>query len=143
MVHTTVCQIIVWRAIWSCVAAATPEQEIALLRVSGYPALEAAKRLRTALLRLVDDATDGKLVDGAYSRSDGKLVVIVRDLEHHLLGPFVAHPLGQDAGFFGTPVPIFGVVEMWCNGHETRRFLGLLMNSRVEHVFGGCSAQPG
>jgi hypothetical protein len=32
------------------------------------------------------------LVDGAYSRSDGNLIVIVRDLEHHLLGAFVAHP---------------------------------------------------
>jgi hypothetical protein len=37
---------------------------------------------------------------------DGKLVVIVRDLEHRLLGPFVAHLLGQDTALFGSLVPM-------------------------------------
>jgi hypothetical protein len=43
--------------------------------------------------------------------------VIVRDPEHQLLGRFVAHLLGQDAGFFRSLMPVFGVVEMRCNGH--------------------------
>ena len=57
---------------------------------------------------------------GGYSRVDGKIVVIVRDPEHQLLGRFVAHPLGQDADFFRSLVPNFWVVEMLCNGHEAR-----------------------
>jgi len=53
-----------------------------------------------------------RLVARAYSRSDGKIVVIVRDPEHQLLGRFVAHPLGQDAGFFRSLVPVFRIAEM-------------------------------
>jgi hypothetical protein len=60
----------------------------------------------------------------ARRRSDGKLVVIVCDPEHYLLGRFVVHLLGHNAGFFGSPVPMFWVVEMRGNGHGTRRFLG-------------------
>ena len=36
----------------------------------------------SALLRLVDEASDEKLVDGARSRVDGKIVVIVGDSAH-------------------------------------------------------------
>jgi hypothetical protein len=46
-----------------------------------------------------------------------KLVVIVRDPEHRLLGRFVAHPLGQDAGFFGSMAPMVWVIEMRSIGH--------------------------
>jgi len=76
----------------------------------------------SAVLRLVDDATNGNLVDGAHSRPDSKLLAHLRDHEHRLLGHFVAHLLGQDASFFGSLVPIFGVVDIRCNGHGTRPF---------------------
>ena len=49
-----------------------------------------------------------------------KLVVIVRDPEHRLLGRFVAHPLGQDAGFFGSMAPMVWVIEMRSIGHGTQ-----------------------
>src|SRR6516165_3116946 len=62
------------------------------------------------------------LVDGAYSRFDGKLVVIIRDLKHHLLVQFVAHLLGQDASFFRSLAPILGVVELRCIEQGTRPF---------------------
>ena len=52
------------------------------------------------------------LVDEADKCSGGKLVVIVRDPEHRLLGPFVTHLLGQDATFFGSLMPVVWVVEM-------------------------------
>ena len=48
----------------------------------------------------------------AHRRSDRKLVVIVRDPQHHLSGRFVAHLLGQDAGFFGAPAPMFRVAKI-------------------------------
>jgi len=59
---------------------------------------------------------------GAYSRFDGKLVLLIRDLEHRLLDPYVAHLLGQGAGFFRSPVPISVVVELRCKEHGTRPF---------------------
>ena len=68
----------------------------------------------------VGDATDGKLVDGAHSRLDSKLVALLRDAQHRLLDRFVGHPLGQEASFFGSLLPIFGVVDIRCNGHGTR-----------------------
>jgi len=74
----------------------------------------------SALLRPVDDVTDAKLVDGAYSRPDSKPVAHLRDHEHRLR--FVAHLLGQAASFLGSLVPIFGVVDIRCNGHGTRPF---------------------
>ena len=70
----------------------------------------------------VGDATDGKLVDGAHSRLDSKLVALLRDAQHHLLERFVGHPLGQEASFFGPLLSIFGVVDIRCNGHGTRPF---------------------
>jgi len=73
----------------------------------------------------VDDAyrrSDGKLVDGAHSCPDSKPVALLRDAQHRLLGRFVDHPLGQAASFFGSLVPIFGVVDIRCNGHGTRPF---------------------
>jgi hypothetical protein len=51
-----------------------------------------------------------RLVHGTYSRFDGKPVVIIRDLEHHLLAQLAAHLLGHGTGFFRSLVPIFGVV---------------------------------
>jgi hypothetical protein len=57
--------------------------------------------------------------DEAYRCSFGKLVVVARDPQHHLLGRFVAHLLGQDAGFFRSLVPMFWVIEMPHNGHGT------------------------
>jgi len=61
-----------------------------------------------------------RLADRACSRVDGKIVVIVRDPEHQLLGSFVARLLGQDARFFRSLVPLFGAVEVLrCNGHGT------------------------
>jgi hypothetical protein len=50
--------------------------------------------------------------DKAYRCSDGELVVILRDPQHHLLGRFASHLLGQDAGFFRSIVPMLWVVEM-------------------------------
>ena len=70
------------------------------------------------------------LVDEADKCSGGKLVVIVHDPEHRLLGPFVASLLGQDAAFFGSLVPMVWIVEMRGNWHGTRPFLGPhLLNS--------------
>jgi hypothetical protein len=77
----------------------------------------------SAPLHPVDDVTDGKLVDGAHSRPDSKPIAYLRDQEHRVLGRFVAHPLGQVASFPGSLVPIFGVVDIRCNGHGTP-FLG-------------------
>jgi len=65
-----------------------------------------------------------QLFDGGYSRSDSKRVAMLRDAQHRLLSRFVDHPLGQAASFFGSLVPIFGVVETRGNGHGTRPFLG-------------------
>src|SRR6516164_9871996 len=76
------------------------------------------------LLRLVDEASDEKLVDGARSRVDGKIVVIVGDLEHQLPGPLGVHLLSQDADFFRSLVPMLGVVEVPGIWHGTRAFLG-------------------
>src|SRR6516162_820787 len=70
----------------------------------------------------VDNATDGKLVDGAHSRPDSKPVALLRDAQHRLLDRFVGHPLGQEASFFGSLLPIFGVIDIRCNGHGTRPF---------------------
>ena len=61
-----------------------------------------------------------RLADNAHRGSDGKLVIIVRDPQHHLLGRFVNHLLSQDAGFFGSLAPMLWVVEMRANGHGTR-----------------------
>jgi hypothetical protein len=72
----------------------------------------------SAVLRLLDDATDRKLVDGAHSRPDSKPVALLRDAQHRLLDSFIGHPLGQAAGFFGSLVPILGVVDVWCCGHQ-------------------------
>jgi hypothetical protein len=47
-----------------------------------------------------------RLIDGAYLRSDGKVVVIVRDLQHHFFGPFAVHLLGKNAGFFRSLMPV-------------------------------------
>jgi len=77
----------------------------------------------SAPLRPVDDVSHGKLVDGAHSRPDSKLLAHLRDHEHRLLGRFVAHSLGQAASFLGSLVPIFGFVDIRCNGHGTP-FLG-------------------
>ena len=70
----------------------------------------------------VGDATDGKPVDGAHSRLDSKLVALLRDAQHRLLDRFVGLPLRQEASFFGSLLPIFGVVDIRCNGHGTRPF---------------------
>ena len=48
----------------------------------------------------------------AHRRSDRKLVVIVRDPQHHLPERLVAHLFGQDAGFFGAPAPMFRVAKI-------------------------------
>ena len=53
-----------------------------------------------------------------------KLLLIVRDAEHYLLGRFVAHLLGQDTGFLGSSAIIFWIVEMRGNGHGSGPFLG-------------------
>src|SRR6516165_2081287 len=71
---------------------------------------------------------------GAYSRFDGKLVVLIRDLEHRLLDPYVAHLLGQGAGFFRSPVPISVVVELRCKEHGTRPFSDPHTLTRKRHV---------
>jgi hypothetical protein len=76
----------------------------------------------SAPLRLVDDASDEKLVDGAHSRSDRKRFAILSDPQHRLLGRLVDHPLSRAASFFGSLVPKFGVIEIWCSGHGTRPF---------------------
>jgi hypothetical protein len=73
------------------------------------------------------------LVHGAYSRFDGKPVVIIRDLEHHLLAQLAAHLLGHGTGFFRSLVPIFGVVELRWSEHGTRSFSDH-SNSRKRHV---------
>jgi hypothetical protein len=72
---------------------------------------------------LVDD---GKLFDGMYGRPDSKPVAILRDAEHRLLGPFVDHPLGQEASLFGSLVPIF---DIRCNEHAAGS-LRLLKDNR-------------
>jgi hypothetical protein len=46
-----------------------------------------------------------------------KLLLIVRDAEHYLLGRFVAHLLGQDTGFLGSPTPMFWIFQMRDIGH--------------------------
>ena len=46
-----------------------------------------------------------RLVDGAYSRSDGKKFVIVRDSEHHLPGRFVARLFARP---MRGPLPLAG-----------------------------------
>src|SRR6516164_5961453 len=56
-----------------------------------------------------------QLFDGVYSRSDSKLAAMLRDAQYRVLGLFVAHLLGQDAGFFRSLVPIFGVVDIRYN----------------------------
>src|SRR6516225_3692587 len=61
--------------------------------------------------RLVDDAIEGKLVDGAHGRPDTKPVAHLRDHEHRLLGHFVGHPRGQAASLFGSLAPKSGVVN--------------------------------
>jgi hypothetical protein len=66
------------------------------------------------------------LVVGAYRRSGTKRLVIVHDPEHYLLGRFVVHLLGQDAGFFGPPTIIFWVVEMRDIGHEGASFARII-----------------
>ena len=53
-----------------------------------------------------------KLFDGVYSRFDSKLVAMLRDAQHRVLGFFIDHPLGQAASFFGSLVPIFGIVDI-------------------------------
>ena len=58
-----------------------------------------------------------QLFDGVYSCSDSKLVAMLRDAQHRVLGLFVGHSLGQAASFFRSLVPIFGVVDIRCNGH--------------------------
>ena len=63
---------------------------------------------------------------GALSCSCSKLLVIVRDPEHYLLGCFVIHLLGQDMGFLGSFAPVFGIVEMRDIGHGGGPFLGTL-----------------
>src|SRR5215831_7919342 len=70
----------------------------------------------SAPLRLADEASDEKLVEVQHSRCDSKLVALHRDAQHRLLSRFVDHPLGQAASFFGSLVPIFGVVDIRCNG---------------------------
>ena len=70
----------------------------------------------------LDDASDGKLVEVAHSRSDSKPIAIRSDHEHRLLSLFIAHLLGQGAGFFSSPVPISGMVEIRCSGHGTHPF---------------------
>ena len=65
-----------------------------------------------------------RLVDGACRRSDGKVVVVVRDLEHHLFVLFAGHLLGQGAGFLGSPTPVFWIAEKWDIGHGSGPFLG-------------------
>ena len=63
---------------------------------------------QSALLRRFDEA---------LRRSDRKLVVIVGDPERRLLLRFVAHLLGQDAGFFGSLAPMIWFIEVRGNGH--------------------------
>ena len=70
----------------------------------------------------LDDASDGKLVEVAHSRSDSKPIAIRSDHEHRLLSLFIAHVLGQVAGFFSSPVPISGIVESWRSGHWNATF---------------------
>ena len=60
----------------------------------------------------------GPRPDEACRCSYGKFIVILRDPEHHPLGRFVTHLLGQDAGFFGSLAPMLWVVEMRAMGME-------------------------
>jgi len=53
-----------------------------------------------------------------------KLLVIVRDPEHYLLGRFVAHLLGQDTGFLDSSAIIFWIVEMRDIGRGSGPLLG-------------------
>src|SRR6516225_12182425 len=55
----------------------------------------------------IDEASDDKLVDGAFSGPDSKPIAIRSDHEHYLLGLFVVHVLGQGARFFGSLAPTF------------------------------------
>src|SRR6516165_10796228 len=94
----------------------------------------------SAPLRLADEASDEKLVEVQDSRCNSKLVALLRDAQHRLLSRFVGHPLGQAASFFGSLVPIFGVVEMRGNGHGTRPFLGAAPHRLTQETpCGSCS----
>src|SRR6516164_4239803 len=54
---------------------------------------------RTSLMSMEQRPFSGHIGASAqaYGRSDGKLVIIVRDFEHHLLGPLTDRLLGQRA----------------------------------------------
>ena len=65
-----------------------------------------------------------RLVDRAFSRSGTKIVTIVRDPEHQLLGCLIGRLLGQDPGFLGSAAIIFWIVEMRDIGHGSSPFLG-------------------
>ena len=71
-----------------------------------------------APLRLVDGATDGKLVDGAHGRPDSKPVAFLRDAQHRLLDRFVTDPLGQEASFFGSLFQYSGSLTSGAMGME-------------------------
>src|SRR6516164_9169554 len=88
----------------------------------------------------LDEASDDKLVDGAFSGPDSKPIAIRSDHEHRLLSLFIAHVLGQVAGFVSSPVPISGIVESWCSGHGTRPFLGAAPHTLTQETpCGSCS----
>ena len=55
-----------------------------------------------AATAVIGGSTPLRLVDGAYCRPDGKVVIVVRDLKHHLFVLFAGHLLGQGAGFLGS-----------------------------------------
>jgi hypothetical protein len=55
-----------------------------------------AESARSLPLPLVDNATDGELVDRAHSRLDSKPVALLRDAQHRLLDCFVGRRLWRE-----------------------------------------------
>src|SRR5262245_54328059 len=62
------------------------------------------------------DSTCLSPVDDPQRGTDREFLVVVGDPKHHLLGYLIAHLLSQDAGFFSSLVPVFGIVEIWATG---------------------------
>ena len=61
-------------------------------------------------------------------------------MSHRLLGLFIAHVLRQGAGFFGSPVPISGMVEIRCSAHGTHPFPRTLNIQTRKAALGFCSS---
>ena len=65
--------------------------------------------------------------DKAYRCSCCKLVVILRDPEHHPFGRLITHLLGQDARFFSSLEPMLRAIEVRGNAHGPANPIKLTM----------------